>query len=193
MKEKIKNKLGTVGITVFELIVGIFLFLDPEKLIKFVLAAFGIYLIALGIIRLFRYNRSKNKEAVVVGSKEDKADKSSTPGILHIIFGVICCFGYPIIKGIFSALAFIIGIVLILAGIVKYIQYNDDKKRGSASSLLLTTSVLSLVCGVLCIINPFGTTNMLFRFAAVAMIAFSCMDLAAMFGFGKKEEKEKKS
>ena len=192
MKEKIKNKLGTLGITVFELVVGIFLFLDPEKLIKFVLAAFGIYLIALGLIRIFRYNRNKNKEAVVVGSKDDKADKSATPGILHIIFGVVCCFGYPIIKGIFSAIAIIVGIVLLLSGILKYIQYNDDKKRGSASSLLLTTSLLSIICGVLCIINPFGTTNMLFRFAAAAMIFFSAMDLATMFGVGKGEKKEKK-
>ncbi len=192
MKKNLKNKLGTLGITIFELIVGIFLFINPEKLIKFVLAGFGLYLVFVGAMRLIRYSKSKNKEAVVVGSKEDKADKSSTPGILYIIFGVICFFGYPIIKGIFSAIAFIVGIVLILSGVVKYIQYNDDKKFGASSSLTLTTALLSFVCGILCIINPFGTTNMLFRFAAVAMIFFSAMDLAAMFGMGKKDEKEKK-
>ena len=194
--EKIKTALGPVIITILELLVGIFLFIDPEKLIKFVLAGFGAVLVGTGIVKLLRYLRYKNKEAVVVGSKEDKIDKSALPAIMYMIFGVACFFGYPLLKSIFSAVAIIIGVVLLVAGIIKYIQYDDMKKRGNASSLILGTSLLSLVCGVLCIFNPFGTTNTLFRFAGAAMIFFSVLDLAGIFGLvikpKKKEEKKEK-
>ena len=191
--EKLKNKLGVIGMTIFELAIGVFLFIDPEKLIKFALAGFGVIVFISGLIRLFRYLKSKNKEAVVVGSKEDKADKSATPAIFYMVLGVIIFFGYSLLMKIFSAFAIIIGIILIISGILKTIQYNELKKQSSVSSFMGFSALVSIVCGVICIINPFGTTNMLFRFAAVAMIFFAVTDILSMLGGGKKEEsKEKK-
>lgn len=190
--EKIKSKLGAIGITIFELAIGVFLFINPEKLIKFALAGFGVIIFISGLIRLIRYLKARNKEAVVVGSKEDKADKSATPSIFYMVLGIIIFFGYPLLMKIFSAFAIIVGIILIISGILKTLQYNELKKQSSVSSFMGFSALVSIVCGVICIINPFGTMTMLFRFAAVAMIFFAVTDILSMLDGGKNDKSKEK-
>ena len=79
------------------------------------------------------------------------------------------------------------GVLVIISGIVKLQEAMDMMKvRVSGYVPMLLISILSLVFGVVILLNPFATAELLFRIIGIALIYNAVSDLLTVFYFSKK-------
>ena len=82
---------------------------------------------------------------------------------------------------------FILGLLIVISGIVKLQEALDMMKyRADGSVTVLVIAILSLVLGILILINPFGTAELLFRIIGIALIYNGVSDLLTVFYFSRK-------
>ena len=74
-----------------------------------------------------------------------------------------------------------------ISGIVKLQEALDMMKyKAGGSVTVLVISILSLIFGILILVNPFGTAELLFRMIGIAFIYNAISDLLTVFYFSKK-------
>ena len=131
--------------------------------------------------------------AVVVGVVslvtyfKDKYSVGNGGVIKGIVYFVIAAFLYFGAGFIISIVPFILGLLIVISGIVKLQEALDMMKyRADGSVTVLVIAILSLVFGILILINPFGTAELLFRIIGIALIYNGVSDLLTVFYFSRK-------
>ena len=169
----LRNNIPIILLILFELIVGILLFVNPEGFTAAAITCFGIVLLAIGVIYLIRFLREKNQYPTLVLA------------LVSLVIGFICTFLTSLVMGLFAVVAVIYGVILIVSGVYKFKAHRDAKRLGLPTiPLALISAILSIILGLVIVVNPFTTTKVLWSFAGISLIVEAVVDFCSMI-FGR--------
>lgn len=166
----IKKLFGMSFITsIVFLIFGLFLIFKTEGTIQLISSVIGVILLINGGLAIIRYFRD--------GEYGTKVEFVS--GVVAIVAGLVIILN-P--KAIISILPFILGIYFTITGVIK-LKYALDiysyKKENPLFMMIL--SILTIVCGILFIVNPFSGAVALTQIVGIFMSVYACLDIANYF------------
>lgn len=177
-----KNQLRGIGMSLVELIVGILLLIDPIGFTGGIIVALGVVLMVTGLFHVIRYFRKEPLEAAV--------SRTLAKGLMELLGGGFCVFRSHWFLATFPVLTLVYGVVILVAGLYK-LQWMVDSIRLKRGGWLLAafSAALSLVCGILILLNPFGSTGIIWTVIAVSLIVEALIDVITTF-VGKKKAEE---
>lgn len=148
-------------------ILGVLLFLYSEFVITSISYIVGGVLIAIGVISLLKFINGINKNT--------KNEMDIVYGIVTIILGIIVI-ANP--KAIASIIPFILGVLMVISSSAK-IQYSFDLKKRNSDLWLSTliVSIITLVCGVLLIFNPFAGADFFLKAIGIILFIYAVLDI----------------
>lgn len=167
IKKKINGFINTtIGVSALFMALGVLFLFFPETsldVIRWLIAAMalisGVYLIAADF--------SRKRSSLFF----------STVGIGTVLVIIALIFAvYPNVMNIFPM---VIGAWFIVSAISS-LRFATTLKGTSAGTLSIITAVLSLVCGVLLIFNPWGGQISIMIFAGVMMIIYGLFNIVDM-------------
>lgn len=169
---KIKKYLPAIILILFELAVGIMMLVDPQGFAFAVFTVFGVILMIIGVIQLVRF----------VGDKRNDAQTNLTliSAIFALIFGAAFAFGTALIIGMISAIAIIYGVIALISGFIKIADFANRPGGAGHSVMTLISGILSVALGVILLINPFGTSLVLWQVTGVMLIIEAVADVISV-------------
>lgn len=161
--KNIKLNINGILLSIFELIVGIVLLINPISFTTGIICAFGIALVVVGVISIIKYFKSRPEEAAI--------GQNLFKGIIAAAAGVFCVLKTEWLMTVFPLLTVMYGVTILLAGISK-IQWAVDMLRLKRSKWFLPalSALISIICAVIILNNPFTSTTVLWTFTAVSLI-----------------------
>lgn len=183
MKTLRENFNGMV-ICFFELVIGILLLINPIGFTTGIIMTGGGLLVLSGLVNCIRYFRAEVREAA--------RGQYLTKGLVAVIAGVFCIYNTEWFLVTFSALTVIYGVVVLLASVEK-IQLCLDMLRLKKRKWYLAaiSAVISLVCAVLILKNPFSSSAIIWIIAGVSLILEAFFDLFTLVVNWKRTEEKK--
>lgn len=146
-------------------LVGLFLLIFPEKAISLVSYIIGIIILVNGIIHLIRYF-SKKTEVFSFGLMT---------GIIFVITGIIFI-STP--ETIASIIPFLLGGWIVIKSLIKIqIALNLKSYQSSSWMSILIVSIVTLVFGIIMILNPFDGAVVMTRVIGGFLVVYSILDI----------------
>ncbi len=177
------QKTGGILYSLLQAIVGILLLIDPMGLTSGILVTFGVVLTVMGIVSIVNYFRTPIETA----SNEQYLMK----GLLSVLVGCFCIFCTEWLVMTLPLLSIVYGVMILLAGLTKVqLTFDALRKKEGKWFLGLISAVISIVCAVVVLTNPFTTTAVLWVFTGVAMIVDAVFDVFVLLFGGKKKKDE---
>ena len=168
-KEKISAVLFNFGI----LLVGISLILWADKVTNIVSIVLGCLIVFYGIINIVNYFKVK--------AKEFGDSMHFVYGIFIVVIGSVLIFRVNFLKELVS---FIVGIYILLASIIKLYDYFVNKKN---NNIKLTSSLIGIVIGILCIVGKFLLPDIILNFIGYMLVIYSLVDTSNLIILGKNK------
>ncbi len=148
MVDNIKNYEKTsIATSILLIIFSMFLIFKPEASLNFIVIVIGVFMALVGIIHMVSYFTS---------NKEFKAMSTELiEGTLYAIIGLFLIFKPNILN---EFLAIIVGAWLVIQFIIKF-QFSFNLKSVSSPtwSIMLISSILHLIFGLVMLLNPFAS------------------------------------
>lgn len=166
MKNALKGINGLFNVSILTsvviLVIGIFLFIQPDTVIRMISVVLGIIFLIPGITALIDYIKEKNSSSLVLG-------------IITILVSLILIIKTDLVA---SILPFILGIYFVVNGITR-LQYALELKKDGYNSFTtsLVFSILIMLCGILFILNPFEGAMALTQMIGMFMIIYATLDI----------------
>jgi uncharacterized membrane protein HdeD (DUF308 family) len=180
--KKLKNSLGSATVSAIELVVGILLLVNPINFTSGIIVALGVALAVYGVINIVTYFRTEPAQAA--------ENRTLANGLILLAGGGFCALNSGWFIATFPVLTLIYGVIILVGGLTK-LQWMVDILRLKRPRWFFAgiSAALSILCGVLIIANPFGTTKFLWIFIGISLIAEAAFDLlSAIFSRAVKEE-----
>lgn len=179
-----KENLHTIIMILFQVIIGVLLLINPDTFTRAVLTAFGVVMLIIGVTHVIKYFKRKDESLFPA--------LRLTAGIISLIIGVIFTFFTSLIMGVFSLIAVIYGIILLVSGVFKMQDFFQAKKyKPYVPVVIFLSAAVSVILGLIIIINPFETTLLVFRFAGISMLVGAVTDIITLILIGKSARKNK--
>ena len=195
--EKFKKLLPAILMILFELVVGVILLINPEKLTILVFIIFGCVLILCAVVMLIRYLKDRKAaekafdEAQKKAKKENKAPVVTEPqkvsplpliaAVVTFIFGAVFAFGAPALYTLTLLLVIFYGAIMIIKGIFKIADYVSlRKEKAGVSTLRLVVGILSVAIGVVMMVFSSGAREAMFTIAAIALLVEAALDIVTL-------------
>ena len=178
----LKRNLGSVAMSLAEIIIGILLLVNPVGFTSGIIVTFGVVMMITGIGTTIKYFRTEPEDAAV--------GQVLVKGLLELLGGAFCAFNSHWFIATFPVLTLVYGVVILVTGITK-LQWTVDIVRMKRSKWLwmAISAAISIVCGITVITNPFSTTAVLWMFIGIALIVDAVFDMiGGIFGNRKKRE-----
>lgn len=171
MKNK-NSKMEQIILSVFELIVGIILFLKPASFTKTIIMILGVLLIISGVVSIINYFRTPPATAVL--------EKNLTKGLIATTFGLFCTFNSNWFIVTFPVITLLYGIMTLITGITK-IEWTVDMVRLKIKGwyFIALSALLTIICAIVIICNPFSSTAILWTFIAITLIIEAVFDVVS--------------
>ena len=178
----LKRNLGSVAMSLAEIIIGILLLVNPVAFTSGIIVAFGIVLMITGIGTIIKYFRTEPEEAAV--------SQILVKGLLELLGGTFCAFNSHWFVATFPVLALVYGVVILVAGITK-LQWTIDIIRMKRSKWfwMAISAAISILCGITVIMSPFSTTAVLWMFIGISLVVDAVFDMIGGI-FGNREKRE---
>lgn len=179
MKFILKSSIGT---SIVLMILGLLLIFQSEATITTISYIIGAILFAAGILALIKFIKKSKK-----GSLTFNLDMLY--GIVTIILGIIVITN-P--KAIASILPIVLGIAIIINSSSK-LQYAFLLKKDNNDlwKVTLIISIISTICGVVLLFNPFAGAILIMRIVGVFILLYSILDIVSTFIIKKNVEEFK--
>ncbi|MBQ6498160.1 MAG: DUF308 domain-containing protein [Bacilli bacterium] len=167
--------IGSLGLA----ILGILLIFYSEITIVSISYVIGAILIAIGVLAALRYVKTYNNI--------NKNEMDVVYGIVCIILGIIVITN-P--EAIASIIPIVVAVVIIVSSATK-LQYGLELKK-SDNDLWKSTiiiSIISLLCGVLLIFNPFKGAVMVTRIVGILILIYALLDISSTISIKRSVKK----
>lgn len=151
------------------ILIGLILLIWPGIATNLLFGAIGAICIVIGLVYVVRYCMLEDKLAI---TSFDLA-----LGLVWIIGGVAVI----VFKNLLlSLLPILFGLIVLVGGVIK-IQSTLGFKRMNAPRwyLELVCAIVSIAFGVIILLNPFATAQLLMRIIGAALLVEGCMDLVS--------------
>lgn len=141
---------------------GLALLIFPEASIRYISLAFGGALLIMGAVGVVQYFR-KTAGPVALSA-----------GLISMVCGVIVCAKY---QSILTLVEFLFGASIFCGGIIGLVIALRREMRllpGWGVNLALT--MVSVILGIVCMVNPFHTALALARMLGIALLLYAVME-----------------
>ena len=169
--------IGTMILDVIFVILGIFLVANPTVGVNASLFLFGVVLIMSGlysIVKYFTNNRVIFRFELIYG-------------IISLIAGLLAFFKPFAIANLITVL---IGSWLIISSVFKFFIANELRRVGIESwTFDMGISVLTIILGIMLIVNPFNGYIILTTYVAILIIMYAGFDLVEQLFIRKRASK----
>ena len=166
--------LGSIVLDLIYIILGIFLIANPSVGLEAALVLIGILLIISGIFSIVKY--------ITNGFSFFKFELIF--GILSFIAGI---FAFTKPFDVATLITVLIGIWLIISSAVKFAMSLELRKLKNGSwAFDMTVSALTIVLGIMFLINPFNGYMILSSYAGVMLMIYSAMDIVEQMFIRKR-------
>ena len=162
---KNKNALSLLGSVVL-ILIGLYVVIHPGSSLNMVVKIVGIALIIYGAIG-------------VVGYLTGKSEKNTVNFIVAILIVIVGLFFFTSPSKVVSFFPTVTGILLIVAGVRDIL--SAIRTKGNLVPLVL--AIITLIFGLIILLNPFGTVEIL---ATVFGIALIYNGITSLIGARKK-------
>lgn len=181
--KSLKANLHGILMSAFEVLVGILLIIDPMGFTSGIIVVAGIALLVGGVLQVIRYFKAEPAEAA--------KEHTLLVGMILLLIGALFAFRSDWLMQVFPVLTILYGVGILVSGLIK-VQWTVDKLRLKRNYwyLMAISALISLVCGILILVNPFSDAGFLWKFTAVTLILEAVFDLIAIIAGGKGSEKE---
>lgn len=178
----LKRSLSSVGMSLAEIIVGILLLMNPVAFTSGIIVAFGIVLMIMGVSKTVKYFLTEPEEAAV--------GQILVKGLLLLLAGVFCAFNSRWFIATFPVITLVYGAVILITGITK-IQWTIDIIRMKRSKWIWVaiSALISVLCGIVIICNPFSSTAVLWMFTGISLIVDAVFDMIGGI-FGNQDKRQ---
>lgn len=178
----LKQNAGGIFLCLFEILVGILLLINPTGFTSGIIITFGIIMLIVGIVSIIQYFRMDAQEASV--------NRTLFKGLVSLLIGAFCAFRSNWFIITFPILTIIYGVYVFITGLGK-IQWTFDRIRLKQGKWFLSalSAVVSIICSVVILNNPFTSMSVLWLFIGLFLIVDSIVDIIAMLT-GSKEKVE---
>ncbi len=174
----LKENANPIILCIVEVVVGILLLVNPVGFTVGIIIAVGIALMIGGLINVVRYFKTGPEEAAV--------GRLLTQGLIALVAGAFCAFnpGWFILA--FPVIAILYGVAVLVVGLSK-IQTTVDMLRAKNSKWWwgAISAVISIVCALVIINNPFSSTVALWWFTGISLMVEAVFDLVTLI-MGRK-------
>ena len=163
LKDKIKGLfVSSLISSIIMLVLGILLLIEPDFILGTISLIIGVVILVPGIISLIDYFKNKYNANLVVG-------------VIACILGFAFIFNSEFVV---SILPFVLGIYFIISGISK-LQYGLTLRKNQVPNYMraIIASILTLACGILLMINPFGGALAFTQVAGIFTIIYAVLDI----------------
>mgnify|MGYP004643645863 FL=1 len=154
-------------ISILMIIVSLFLIFKPVKSLEFIVLIFGVILIANGLMRIVSYFNIDNEMRLM--------SLDLLEGIITILTGTLTLVYRQDLINVFPV---ILGIWIIAKNIVK-LQFaiNLSTIPNSGWGWLIVLSILTIILGIIIIINPFSTLIAITLLSGILLLVTELCDL----------------
>jgi len=148
------------------LILGLFLVFRTEGTINLIASLIGFILLMNGGISLLKYFRNTENRSYSV---------ELIYGIVAIIAGFILILNPSAVVSIFP---FVLGVYFLATGIMKIKYALDIRSYGKSNPIFMfILAILTVIFGIVFIVNPFGGAVAITQIIGVFLIVYSCLDI----------------
>jgi uncharacterized membrane protein HdeD (DUF308 family) len=148
-------------------ILGVFLFFQSELTIVSIAYIIGAILVGIGIAAMIKYIANLNKNV--------KNELDIIYGTVTVVLGIIVI-SNP--KAIASIIPFVLGLIIVISSATK-LQYGLELRK-SKSPLWSSTVIISLItllCGVMLVINPFAGATFITKVVGILLLVYAILDI----------------
>ena len=157
----------------FALIVGLVLVIWPNDAANFIVMTIGILFLISGIISVIGYATSRSK-------KNTSAVRMTFEGVSSLLFGL----WLVIMPSFFiNIIMFLLGFILILAGIFHIATLTSARKSVSIPGALFIIPSLVLIAGIVVVLSPKDAIHTAFLILGVSSLIYEVSELINMFKF----------
>ena len=160
---KVNNK-ENLSKTLIHALIGLVLLLLPETLNNIIGFVVGGCLLIFGIIGIIKY----------IKTKEYKFTSSLVSGILYSALGIVV-FINP--ASVISLVTICLGVYLVINGILKTVFSFNLKRITTRWIGALVMGILTVILGLLLVINPFGSAVAITKLAGGFLVVVAIFDL----------------
>ena len=153
--------------SIIMILIAILLILKPEKMLNTVVIIFGVGMLLDGIFSIILY--------IVTDKKQKIFSNALAEGILGILISMLIL---AKIDFVITIIPVIVGIWIIIKSIAK-IQLSLNVKSVDEKSwvLILLSALITLVIGIIIIVNPFDTMVSVVMLAGILLLVTGIIDI----------------
>ncbi len=169
----LKQNGNAIILCIIEVVVGILLLINPVGFTAGIIIVTGVALMVDGLLNVIRYFRSNPVEAA--------ADQLLVRGLVALLAGGFCTFNPGWFVATFPVIAILYGVAVLIGGLGK-VQITMDMLRMKNSKWWwgAISAVISIICALVIINNPFSSTVALWWFAGISLIVEAVFDLVTL-------------
>lgn len=166
LQKKINSFINIqLGSSVFLIVLGIICLLAPATILDVIRWIIAIFCLAAGAYTLA--SDLRRNAPVLFGT--------TLIGVVFLILGLV----FAVNPGVMDIFPMVIGAWFIISG-VSSVRFSAGLRGSTAGVYALVTSILSLICGILLIINPWGGQVAIMVFSGIMMIIYGAANLVDM-------------
>ena len=182
MKEIIKKKeiKGILG-SLLLIVLSVFLMLKPIEIIGTLIKVIGMILLICGVFDFTNYFVNKKEESLF--------DYGLVKGIIEITIGVLFIFKYDLLINLFPC---ILGLIIVFINIFKLQTSISLKEFESNYMTGVIISSLSIILGLVIVINPFETLEVVIIVSGAVLLISELSNIIysiSVLKFFKKTDK----
>lgn len=177
-----KKNGNSVLTCLFEVVIGILLLISPIGFTSGIIISVGVMLCVVGVVSIAKYIRADALQA----AKGQWLFK----GLTLLLTGGFCMMKSHWFIVTFPLFTMVYGVGTLLAGLSK-VQWTMDMIRLKEQRwfVMAIGAILSIVCAIIILTNPFSTTAILWTFTGVSLIVEAGLDAVALIARNWKKKK----
>lgn len=176
-KKEIKGILGSLLL----IVLSVFLMLKPIEIIGTLIKVIGMILLICGVFDFTNYFVNKKEESLF--------DYGLVKGIIEITIGVLFIFKYDLLINLFPC---ILGLIIVFINIFKLQTAISLKEFDSNYMTGVIISSLSIILGLVIVINPFETLEVVIIVSGAVLLISELSNIIysiSVLKFFKKTDK----
>lgn len=176
-KKEIKGILGSLLL----IVLSVFLMLKPIEIIGSLIKVIGMILLICGVFDFANYFVNKKEESLF--------DYGLVKGIIEITIGVLFIFKYELLINLFPC---ILGLIIVFINIFKLQTAISLKEFESNYMTGVIISSLSIILGLVIVINPFETLEVVIIVSGAVLLISELSNIIysiSVLKFFKKTDK----
>ncbi len=176
-KKEIKGILGSLLL----IVLSVFLMLKPIEIIGTLIKVIGMILLICGVFDFTNYFVNKKEESLF--------DYGLVKGIIEITIGVLFIFKYDLLINLFPC---ILGLIIVFINIFKLQTSISLKEFESNYMTGVIISSLSIILGLVIVINPFETLEVVIIVSGAVLLISELSNIIysiSVLKFFKKTDK----